>query len=122
MFRSLVIVQILSIVVTFASAKGPDQARPMAKLEANIARMFRDPDSVKLDSIEIITTGPQDQSVCGYANAKNGYGGYAGRNLFHITVRSGVMEKMDIADNARFPENQSIAYEKCNNARLMRDH
>jgi hypothetical protein len=55
------------------SIAAPNQAA-IQRGEAALMDILKDPDSAKLSGVFV-----HDGNVCGYFNAKNGYGGYVGR-------------------------------------------
>ena len=49
--------------------------------EASVRAKLRDPASAIFSEERIVGTGP-DRRVCGFVNAKNGFGGYSGNQRF----------------------------------------
>lgn len=52
---------------------------PVARATEQVRALLKDPDSAKFDQV---TVHPGKGTVCGYVNAKNGMGGYAGSRAF----------------------------------------
>lgn len=76
-----------------ASLVQPPPPPPQAQAKAvadeamqYIRRQMKDPDSAKF-SLVTVNTGRQGEGlfVCGFVNAKNSYGGYAGERPFVVT-------------------------------------
>lgn len=60
---------------------------PLSAAEVNLAqaavrRGLKDPDSARFDDIKGWASKKGDIGVCGWVNAKNSFGGYAGRSPF----------------------------------------
>ncbi|MGN6057373.1 MAG: hypothetical protein ACTHOI_02165 [Sphingomicrobium sp.] len=69
----------IGLVVLLAGTAHPPANAGNAKVIAAVKANLNDPDSAKFRDIK--KTGPD--SYCGWVNAKNGYGGYAGDQLFY---------------------------------------
>lgn len=46
---------------------------------------LKDPDSARFDGM-VVTRSAVSVTVCGYVNARNGFGAYAGRRRFYVSV------------------------------------
>jgi hypothetical protein len=58
-------------------------------VEAAVAREMRDPESARFDGIKAGKTPEGDIVACGWVNARNGFGGYAGREPFAGYLKAG---------------------------------
>lgn len=54
----------------------------IAAVEAAVKSRLRDPESARFGRMETGKVGPKSILVCGWVNAKNGYGGYDGFGPF----------------------------------------
>lgn len=53
-----------------------------------LGERMRDPESIQLSKLEAGKQADGQTLVCGYYNAKNGFGGYAGRTPFFMIVQN----------------------------------
>jgi hypothetical protein len=58
-------------------------------VETAVAREMRDPESARFDGIRAGKTPSGELVVCGWVNARNGFGGYAGREPFAGYLKGG---------------------------------
>lgn len=56
----------------------------IAKARSAVANSLKDPPSARFDGVV-----RKAEAVCGFVNAKNSYGGYAGRTRFTYVIKSG---------------------------------
>lgn len=63
--------------------------RQAAVVKSEITRQLRDPSSAKFGEIRAVEEGPDNLFVCGFVNAKNGYGGFTGMEPFAGILRGG---------------------------------
>ena len=54
-------------------------------LYKSVQQKLKDPDSARLTFVPFIETSEGSLDYCGYVNAKNSYGGYAGNQIFKAT-------------------------------------
>ncbi|WAJ29331.1 hypothetical protein [Antarcticirhabdus aurantiaca] len=57
-----------------------------AKVEAAVRKKLLDPDSAQFQDVRASVSDSGLITVCGKVNAKNQYGGYSGRKLFHTFI------------------------------------
>ena len=89
MIRTALIAAIAAIASSTALA---DQAEGIATAKHAVATTLRDPASARFEDVRA-----RLDAVCGFVNAKNGPGGYAGRALFVYDV---AMRKAFVLDPA----------------------
>lgn len=65
-----------------------EMATLVASAQSSVTGALRDPDSARFRKSAVATatleSGKTNQVVCGYVNAKNGYGGYSGEQLWYV--------------------------------------
>jgi hypothetical protein len=54
----------------------------VAKYQQAVANGLRDPESARFTGTRVVRTPEGKDALCGMVNAKNGFGGYAGNDLF----------------------------------------
>lgn len=70
-----------------AAAKGPypevkRSPAILAKYQRAVADSLRDPESARFTGTRVVRTPEGKDALCGMVNAKNGFGGYTGNDLF----------------------------------------
>lgn len=82
--------------------EAPKTPRTLSKADVEfvqtiIKRKLKDPDSAKFEGLEGWTTTTGHAFVCGWVNAKNGFGGYTGRKPFMASLtRSTASSSLDV--------------------------
>lgn len=74
--------------VVDGSSSGLDNEVVQAAI-ATATKELRDPSSAQFKGLRLIHTSPaRPEVICGYINAKNGFGGYAGFKPFYYDVKA----------------------------------
>ena len=81
-----------------------DESRFQEKVEEAVRRTLRDPSSATFGKL---TLNPEQDSACGNVNAKNGFGGYTGDELF--AYDGGTVTHFGDGENPRFQK----AFDNC---------
>lgn len=72
---------------------------------ATATKELRDPSSAQFKGLRLIhTSAARPEVICGYVNAKNGFGGYAGFKPFYYDVKANKGGVVHLAkDDAAYP-------------------
>lgn len=75
--------KLLALALLLAGACSPsEEGRLKAEAEESVRRQLRDPDSARFSYGPIPFVFPEQGLVCGEVNARNGFGGYTGNQMF----------------------------------------
>lgn len=72
--------------IDWSIATATDSEIQQAKLA--VLNTLKDPESATFKNFYVLKASNGNRSICGYVNARNSYGGYAGFTLFHYTPSS----------------------------------
>jgi len=70
-----------AVVIPTPQASTPAASDVITRAQTSILETLRDPGSAQFSDMVALKNG-RDTMVCGFVNAKNGYGGYTGRKRF----------------------------------------
>lgn len=77
-----------------------DKERTMAAVKEKL----RDPESARFQNIYALQGSNGKRSYCGFVNAKNAFGGYVGKTLFHFSPPDIVFMANDPVYRSVFPK------------------
>lgn len=86
-YVALIVISLFVIIIVVSNNSNPKPSSAIGFVKESVSKTRKDPESVKFDSLKFY---PDDQPqgeqisghVCGYLNAKNGFGSYTGRTRF----------------------------------------
>ncbi len=78
---------VIATSVTSAEDLGPIKTYELSDSEISIVEQgvrdtLKDPDSARFDNIQATVSEKGGMTICGFVNAKNGFGGYTGKSPF----------------------------------------
>jgi hypothetical protein len=94
-----VLTAVLSSCLPGDEADGPSDTRRIVDAEHAIKAKLRDPSSARFDG-QRVSRRSGNPVVCGYVNAKNGFGGMSGRTRF---IAGGALAMTEDEDREAFP-------------------
>ncbi len=92
MRSAIIFIPLLTLTACAAAKPTPDEAFA-EKVEADVRRGLKDPDSANFEDVKAY---PKEQVACGKVNAKNSYGGYTGFEDFSYYQGQSHLESDDM--------------------------
>jgi hypothetical protein len=115
--KKLLLTTIVFTVLFSSTAFADDEV--ITRAQASVSENLRDPDSAQFSDMVALKNG-RDTIVCGFVNAKNGYGGYTGRKRF-IYIDGMRTSHMNVYDGQIAQACQSVAGYRVDNMVLVEE-
>jgi hypothetical protein len=93
--------------------------RPIYDVKQQVRANLKDPDSAKFDDV---TWNPERKAGCGYVNAKNAMGGYAGSTHFVILNGGYLRFEPERRNSASIDDQLAIAQKRLEYAQLAAEY
>lgn len=94
--RALALLCLTVAAAACGQASGEIGTDPASVAEDAVRRQLKDPDSAKFEAVMQRPSGV----VCGWVNARNGFGGYSGKSAFWYDPATGEAFVVDPTQNA----------------------